>query len=75
MFVPADHGHKYIDAQHQTSASGSIFVTGLDGLHHDRAPTLNDQVIGGGIRALQCLPIQQAKRVWHIPQLREFNGR
>ena len=24
---------------------------------------------------MQCLPIQQAKRVWHIPQLREFNGR
>ena len=61
--------------QHQASAPGSIFVTGLDVLQHDRAPTYNDMSLAGGIGALQRLLIQQAKRVWHIPQLREFNGR
>ena len=68
VFVPADHGHQHIDVKHQTSAPGSIFVTGFDGLHHNRAPTLNDQVIGGWHRSVATPPHSAGKaRLAHPP--------
>ena len=56
VFIPADHGHQCIDVQHQTSAPGSVLVTGLDCLHHNQAPTLNDQVIGGWHQSVAAPP-------------------
>ena len=51
-----------------TSAPGSVFVIGLDGLHHNRASTLNEKVIGGWHRSVAAPPHSAGKgRLAHPP--------
>ena len=54
--VLADHRHQGIDVQHQTNTPGSILIAGLDGFHHNRASSLNDQVVSGWHLILNMVP-------------------